>query len=214
MRKKFKEIKRKIKELINRNKNISAYQLIKILNPIIIGWAWYFSLNICAKTLSHLDNYIYRRLWVWLKKKYPKTSKVFLASKFFICPERKSPVDRKWHFFGKLNSITPNNIKRKNDLVFLKFALLINNIQCAAKLALPPKLRKESGYLKESEFIDFALKTRKLRTSLKTETDQIRLFNNQKGLCEYCGQFLEDFQLHEIHHVIPLKIGRKTRFTK
>lgn len=162
MRKKLKEIKRKLKEVINRNKNISAYQLIKIINPIIQGWASHFSLNICAKTLSHLDNYIYKRLWAWLKKKYPKTSKVFLASKFFIC---QSPVDRKWHFFG---SPTSNNLKRKNDLVFLKFALLTNNLQCASKLALPLKLREDSAYLKESEFLDFALKINKLRIYPKT----------------------------------------------
>lgn len=131
-RNKFIAVKRKIKDIISKNLNLSAYQLIKILNPIIVGWANYFGKSVSAKTLAQLDNYIYRRLWAWLKKKYPKTSKVFLADKYFLFNDDKIRASeglkskgkgkRKWHFHGCLDTPNKNTLRRNKSVVLLKLA--------------------------------------------------------------------------------------------
>jgi len=61
-RSKVLKFRRKIKEIINTSYNLTAYELIKLINPIIRGWSYYFDIGLSAKTLSRVDNYIYRRI--------------------------------------------------------------------------------------------------------------------------------------------------------
>lgn len=55
--------KRKLKIMIGKNSNLTAIELLQKLNPVLRGWARYFSVSISAKILSEIDNYVYRRLW-------------------------------------------------------------------------------------------------------------------------------------------------------
>lgn len=71
--------KRKLKVIINKNSNLTAIELIQKINPILRGWIMYFSVSVCAKILSEIDNYVYRRLWRWCTRKHPKVSKHYLA---------------------------------------------------------------------------------------------------------------------------------------
>jgi RNA-directed DNA polymerase len=95
--------KRKIKKLIGKNTNLTAIQLLQKLNPVIQGWATYFSISICAKILNEIDNYIYKRLWRWCSRKHSRIGKFFLADKYFKMSASDgiiSPVRKKWHFYG------------------------------------------------------------------------------------------------------------------
>lgn len=213
-RDKFKNFKKKIKEIIKRSKNLTAYQLIKVINPIITGWTNYYGLSTCAKTLSHLDNYIYRRLWVWIIKKYPRTSKVYLAEKFFKSEDIKSPVNRTWHFHGKLEEISNNLQKRRKGIIFIKFASKLNRIIALFKVALGPVIRTMSPYINKEEFIKHSLIVNKLRMVNKGYTDTTFLYNLQEGLCEYCNKPLfiyEDLSNSntDVHHITPISIGGK-----
>lgn len=200
-------IKHKIKETIAKSKELSAYQLIKILNPVIMGWANYFSLGISAKTLSHLDNYIYQRIWVWITKKHPKTSKHFLAEMYLMNKEIKSPIGRKWHFFGQISNNSTLE-KRSANIVFLKLASHNQSIVCPSRMALPIEVRDgDSPYISNAPYLEHKLKTTFLRRPKKGINDQKRLYNLQKGLCEYCGGFIENLEDAEIHHIKPINIG-------
>jgi RNA-directed DNA polymerase len=201
-RDKFIAIKQKIKSIISASVNLSAYQLIKRLNPVIIGWANYFSLCICAKTLSHLDNYIYRRIWNWMRKKHPRTSKYYLADKYLITQESKSPVGRKWHFHGIVEA------QKKNDIVYLKYAAHNQSITCGSKIALAPEVREgDSPYINEIPYNEYQVHVAKLRKPTKGLIDQMKLYNKQKGKCEYCGEHMEDITEADVHHIIPINIG-------
>jgi RNA-directed DNA polymerase len=207
---KFINFKNKIKTVISESKNLTAYELIKKLNPLITGWTNYYGLSICAKTLAHLDNYIYRRLWVWLIKKHPKISKVYLADKYFKNQEVLSPNKRQWHFFGRLEKPSINIQKRRKSIIFLKLASKINNIIAIFKLALSPELRITTPYIHKDKFIEFSVKTNKLRMVKEGYSNTSILYNIQEGYCEYCNKpLLEDGDLSntEIHHITPLNIG-------
>lgn len=54
--------KRKLKLLIGKNSNLTAIELVQKLNLVLRGWVSYFSVSICAKILSEIDNYVYQRL--------------------------------------------------------------------------------------------------------------------------------------------------------
>jgi RNA-directed DNA polymerase len=125
------QVKRNIKDLINKSRNLSAAELISKLNPIIRGWTYYYMLGNGTNFVYSLDHFIWTRLRVWLIKKYPTTSRRLLYKNFFgtqICKKeaekiRKeystkgfsfltdnskfidiSPVRLKWHFRSKIES--------------------------------------------------------------------------------------------------------------
>jgi len=75
--------KRKLKVLIGKNNNLTAIELLQKLNPVLRGWARYFSVSISAKIFSEIDNYVYRRLWRWCTRKHPKIGKSHLSDRYF-----------------------------------------------------------------------------------------------------------------------------------
>lgn len=171
--------KRKLKILIEKNTNTTAMELLNKLNPVLRGWAWYFAVSVCAKILKEIDNYVYRRLWRWCIRKHSKTGKTHLVDKYFIMSAENgvtSPVQRKWHFYGRSKRIKGDNFK------FLVFTALETEIIAACKLALPVKLREKSSYLFEKSYLDFSAKIVKQRTR-ENVNDFYVLYNRQKGRC-------------------------------
>ena len=80
----LKEHKNKIKLLIRKNYNKSVPQLIDILNPIIKGFSNYYSWGQSYRYLSYLNFYLYKRIMVYLKKKFKKTSVRHIVDKYFL----------------------------------------------------------------------------------------------------------------------------------
>jgi RNA-directed DNA polymerase len=207
--------KRKLKILVGKNSNLTAIELVQKLNPVLRGWARYFSVSICAKILSEIDNYVYRRLWRWCTRKHPKVSKFHLADKYFRINSENgvmSPNNRKWHFYGR----SKNKSKRvKGDNIkFLVFVLLETKIIAARKFTITPSIREVSPYLNEDKYLEFKAKIVKDRTR-ESSNDFYVLYNRQKGKCELCNRPMEfesigeetNPETLEIHHIKPLSIG-------
>jgi len=207
--------KRKLKIFIGKNSNLSAIELLQKLNPVLRGWARYFSVSICAKILSEIDNYVYRRLWRWCTRKHPKVGKCHLADRYFRMGSENgvmSSNDRKWHFYGR----SKNKSKRvKGDNIkFLVFTLLETKIIAARKLTIGPSIREVSPYLNENKYFEFKAKIAEKRTR-ESSNDFYVLYNRQKGKCEFCNRPMEfesigeetNPETLEIHHIKPLSIG-------
>lgn len=207
--------KKKLKTLINKNSNLTAIELLQKLNPVLRGWARYFSVSISAKILSEIDNYVYRRLWRWCTRKHPKIGKFHLSDQYFRMGSEygvMSPVNRKWHFYGR----SKNKSKRVigNNFKFLVFTLLETKILAARKFSIKPSIRKISPYINENKYLEFKAKIAKARTR-ESSNDFYVLYNRQKGRCEFCNRPIEFESIIEkikpetleIHHIKPLNIG-------
>lgn len=175
------DFKRKLKVLIGKSTNITAIELLNKLNPVLRGWARYFAVSVCAKILSEIDNYVYRRLWRWCTRKHPKMGKFRLGDRYFVTNRENtvtSPVQRKWHFYGRSKSKSKR--VRADNFKFLVFTALETKIIAARKFTLPIKLKEKSAYLFEKDYIDFSAKIAKQRT-LKNANDFYVLYNCQRG---------------------------------
>lgn len=73
----IKDLHRRIKQLTPRRSILKRLQdIIDELNPLLLGWGRYYQHCYNAKAIFHRnDYYVWDRLWRWLKKKYPKTSR-------------------------------------------------------------------------------------------------------------------------------------------
>ena len=84
-------------KLIFKNINASPYKVIRLLNPLLRGWANYFCVGTLS-TLSKLDHYVFYRSWRYLARKFPNTAKRILVQRYY--QGIKAPSNRTWHFHG------------------------------------------------------------------------------------------------------------------
>jgi RNA-directed DNA polymerase len=86
----------KVQEIIKANKTIKQEELIRILNPVLRGWANYHQHAVAKHAFTHSDHQIWSMLWNWAKRRHPNKSSQWVMSKYFRT--RKS---RNWVFATK-----------------------------------------------------------------------------------------------------------------
>lgn len=82
-KKSFEEIKSKIRNIFKTFQTITQENLIKLLNPIIVGWCNYHKKVVAKKTFSKLDNYIFNLLMQWTKRRHPNKSSSWIVKKYW-----------------------------------------------------------------------------------------------------------------------------------
>lgn len=79
----IKNIMRKIHDIISKNTSVSATRLIVLLNPVIRGWTNYFKHGVSKKVFDVLQDYIWKRLWIWACRRHPKKKGTWVKKKYF-----------------------------------------------------------------------------------------------------------------------------------
>ncbi|MDA0910834.1 MAG: group II intron reverse transcriptase/maturase [Proteobacteria bacterium] len=99
-----------IKEVINRNKTISAGDLIRHLNPKIIGWGNYYRHVVSQKTFAYIDYCIFKSLLIWEKRRHPNKGMKWIVRKYH---DLHTP---RWDFKGEITLKSGDKVKliRKN----------------------------------------------------------------------------------------------------
>jgi len=68
-------VKWKVKALTKRGTtSLALHQLLRALNPIVRGWAYYFRFASAKRTFAYLGYYAWWRVRRWLRKKHPKAT--------------------------------------------------------------------------------------------------------------------------------------------
>ncbi|MEH2309760.1 group II intron maturase-specific domain-containing protein [Nostoc sp.] len=91
---------------INAHKTASQVKLIGKLNPIIRGWANYYSCVVSKDTYYHQDYLMYQKLRAWAKRRHPNKSGEWVSNKY-------------WHTNGGDNWVF-STIQEKNPLRLFK----------------------------------------------------------------------------------------------
>ena len=92
-----------IREIIKFYPTAKSENLIRLLNPKIRGWAYYFR-NCCAKKVfGYIDHHIFKALWQWIHRRHPRKSAAWRKRKYF-----RSHHLQNWVFTAKY----PNNGKK------------------------------------------------------------------------------------------------------
>jgi len=73
----------KLADICDDYKTVPAKVLIAKLNPIIRGWANYFSGVVSKETFNKLDNLLWKRLWRWTSRRHPNKSAKWVKKKYF-----------------------------------------------------------------------------------------------------------------------------------
>lgn len=91
--KSYERLKKKIKDITNRNVSMNFNHRIKKLNEIIVGWVNYFKLADMKSKLEDLDQWIRRRLRACVWKTWKK-----IKTRFQNLMKMGIPRDKAWEF--------------------------------------------------------------------------------------------------------------------
>ena len=82
-KKSLKGFMEKIRGIIDSNKGSKQESLIRLLNPVIVGWVNYYKNCVASDTFRKADYLIFEKLWQWAKRRHPKKGKYWIASRYF-----------------------------------------------------------------------------------------------------------------------------------
>jgi Group II intron, maturase-specific domain./Reverse transcriptase (RNA-dependent DNA polymerase). len=91
---------KKVRDTINKYRTATTDNLIRVLNPLIRGWANYHQHVSAKQTFSFIDHHIWQTLWRWAKRRHHNKSSAWIKSKYFT---RKG--SRGWVFGTKLTQL-------------------------------------------------------------------------------------------------------------
>jgi len=77
------EVIRKIREIITKAKAWNQDRLIRILNPIIRGWAQYHNHTVSSAVFSKLDEIVYHMLLSWAKRRHSNKGINWILNKYW-----------------------------------------------------------------------------------------------------------------------------------
>ncbi|MDJ0517401.1 MAG: group II intron reverse transcriptase/maturase [Trichodesmium sp. MO_231.B1] len=74
---------RKLADICDSHKTAPTKALIAKLNPVIRGWANYFSSVVSKEIFIKTDNLLWKRLWRWASRRHPNKSATWVKKKYF-----------------------------------------------------------------------------------------------------------------------------------
>ncbi len=83
----------KIRKIIKANKTAKQANLIRLLNPVLRGWANYHSHVVAKETFARIDTSVWSMLWRWAARRHPNKETRWVKDKYF-----KSRGLRNWVF--------------------------------------------------------------------------------------------------------------------
>lgn len=161
----------KIGELVKGNPSVTQSSIIRLLNPIIIGWANYYKYVVSSDTFSKADYQIFHKLWRWALKRHPKKSKTWIKKKYF----RKIGT-RSWTFSVENKKDEVN--KRHHALKYLTDTEIIRYV----------KIRNEVNPYEpmDKEYFD-KRETYKMLLTLNGKKTILKMWERQNRKCPICG---------------------------
>jgi len=174
----IKSIKLKIKDICKSSCRLSQDELIRKLNPVIIGWANYHKGNVAKEAFTAIDKYVFERLWKWAKKRHPNKGSTWIKEKY-------------WQIVGNSDWVFKTN---KNCIRKMSDTKVVRHV----------KIKSEHHIFDGQE--EYWVKRRFMNKSGIKSRKEARLIR-QKFRCHKCGELFRHDSIMELDHIIPTSCG-------
>lgn len=189
----LKNFLRKVRTTIKRNKTLPQWALIKLLNPMIRGWAYYHSGVSASQDYNRVDAEIWKALWKWAKRRHPMKSRRWLKDRYF-----PRIGNRKWNFSCRM--------KDKTQLTLFRASTV--------KIRRHIKIRSQANPYDpqwEQYFAQFTLW--KLFKPGRGWNKIKSILKRQNEICPRCFDPILDWKNMELSRLIPMSKGGKDNVT-
>lgn len=223
-REKLKAIKTRLRNIFRSSSNISAYELVSKVNPIIWGWSNYFNLGESVRYRDYLRYFLYKECWRWAFKKHPKWGKKSIATTYFMGSQTMKPGlemglpgSKKWAFHGVTKTTSRySKLNTGKERVLVDPTTVVETV-AGRTFAIPKDLLHIHGYHEDiPKVIEFLTKAN-FKSLGKSPGMKGKLSLKQKGICPVCGNSLFrdelgntdvlNFNNLEVDHVKPISKG-------
>ena len=165
---------RKLRDVVKANATVRQDWLIRMLNPLIRGWANYHCHVVSKRIFSKISCAIWRCLWRWARRRHPNKGARWVRRKYF-----QTVGARHW-VFGTKTGVTLSSGKPELLLLYDIVSTPIRRHRKIKAAANPFDPQWESYF---EERLGLAM-----MDSLRGRTRLIRLWLDQERLCPVCRQ--------------------------
>jgi RNA-directed DNA polymerase len=177
----------KVASIIDAHKSSTQEALIAKLNPVIRGWANYYSTKVSKDTYDSLDRLMYIKLRVWAERCHHNKPSTWISRRYW-----KKIGDSNWTF------ATAN--EENNPIILRKYA--------------STPIKRHTKVKGEASPYDGNLVYWCTRMGEHPEMDKrvAKLLKEQSGKCPHCGLTFRESDVMEIDHIIPKSKGGKDNY--
>ncbi|NEP80614.1 MAG: group II intron reverse transcriptase/maturase, partial [Okeania sp. SIO3B3] len=169
---------RKLADICDSHKTAPTRAIIAKLNPVIRGWAKYFSTQVSKEVFSKIDNLLWARIWRWANRRHPNKSAKWVKKKYFSCCKGT----RNW-----LLNDGEYILNRHSDVPIIRHIKVKGN---------------KSPY--DGDWTYWSNRIGKYPGVRKEVTT---LLKRQKNKCAFCGLTFSPTDLMEVDHIKPRSKG-------
>ncbi|HEY9612774.1 group II intron reverse transcriptase/maturase [Allocoleopsis sp.] len=176
----------KIADVISSHKALPQAVLIQHLNPIIRGWANYYSTVVSKVTYAELDKLMYQKLRAWAKRRHPKKNMGEVVKRYWMTIGSDNWVfaTRKENYPLRLLSHTDTPIVRHVKVKGEASPYDGNLVYWSKRKGENPEM----------------------------PTRVAILLKKQKGICTWCNLHFREEDVMEIDHKVPKSQGGKDKY--
>ena len=175
----------KLKKIFGEHLMVRQEDLIRLLNPILRGWAQYHSPVVAKQTFSRVESLLFWRLMRWAKRRHPKKCKKWVRKKYW-----RSVGDRNWVF-------AVDFVKKDGDKGVMELYSL-----AGTAIERHKKIKGEfNPYDPQWEAYGETLRQERMLRHMRYRKEWARLFSDQRGLCALCGYEMDMETGWHDHHI-------------
>jgi RNA-directed DNA polymerase len=175
----------KVRKGISDSVGIKQEDLIRLLNPMLRGWAQYHSPVVAKQAFSRMESLLHWRLWRWAKRRHPTKNIDWIRKKYW-----RSVDNRNWVFAATVK------MEDGSKGVMELYQLSDTPIERHRKIK-----GKYHPYDPSWEMYGETLRQERMLNKMRYRKEWIKLYTDQRGLCALCGHEMNmDTGWHD-HHI-------------
>ncbi|MFC0131002.1 group II intron reverse transcriptase/maturase [Massilia eurypsychrophila] len=175
----------KLRKIIGEHMMVRQEDLIRLLNPMLRGWAQYHSPVVAKQAFSRMESLLFWRLMRWAKRRHPKKSAKWIRRKYW-----RSVGNRNWVFAV---DFVP---KDGNKGVMELYSLAGTSIERHKKIK-----GGFNPYDPQWEAYGETLRQERMLKHMRYRKEWARLYGDQRGLCALCGYEMDMETGWHDHHI-------------
>ena len=185
-KKSIRSLLEKVRLLMKANPQAQAANLIRLLNPIIRGWAQYHRHVVSKAVFSDIDHRIFYIVWQWTTRRHPNKSAHWVRKSYFHFYKGNN-----WTFSAKATD--PQGKQQRVYLFAASQVPIRRHIKIRAQ-ANPYDPTWETYFEKRIDA--------KMVASLTSRKQLLNLWKSQQGICPVCSQKITSQTGWHSHHIV------------
>jgi len=178
--------RQKLRDTYKRLQGSNAMCLIRVLNPILRGWANYYRGVVSSKVFGCLGGYVFWKTRRWISKTHPNKSYTWRDQQYWM--EHPAYPGKNWSFVDKGSGM----VLYRMGCTRIQRHVLIQGKAC----------------LDDPDYRDYFEQRRRQSQQIENFPKAAqRVIRRQQAQCPHCGQSLFNGEEVHIHHKIPRTEG-------